>query len=108
MLDVPAALAGRRYATDVDLVIELTDELVPANAGRWRLRGSSTGATCVSTVDEPDLSCDVRALGAAYLGGTGFAALAATGQVIEHRPGALVLADTAFRWYQAPTSMEAF
>ena len=38
VLDVPAALAARRYATDVNLVIEVTDELVPANAGRWRLQ----------------------------------------------------------------------
>ncbi len=108
VLDVPAALAARRYATDVDLVIEVTDDMVPANAGRWRLRGFATDATCISTVDEPDLSCDVRALGATYLGGAGFATLAATGQMAEHRPGALVAADTAFRWHRAPTSIEAF
>jgi predicted acetyltransferase len=108
MLDVPAALAARRYATNVDLVIEVTDDMVPDNAGRWRLRGSETGATCTSTVDEPDLRCDVRALGAAYLGGAGFTTLAATGQVSEGRAGALIRADTAFRWHRAPTSIEAF
>jgi predicted acetyltransferase len=108
VLDVPAALAGRRYAAEFDLVIEVTDDLVPTNAGRWRLRGSPGAASCFSTVDGPDLSCDVRALGTVYLGGTGFTTLAATGQVIEHRSGALAEADAAFRWHQSPSSMEVF
>jgi hypothetical protein len=59
-------------------------------------------------MDEPDLSCDVRALGAAYLGGTALATLAATGQVIEHRPGAIARTDAAMRWYPAPSSQEVF
>jgi predicted acetyltransferase len=108
VLDVPAALAARRYATDVDLVIDVTDELVPANAGRWRLQGSPSSASCSSTVDDPDFTCDIRALGAVYLGGAGFSTLAATGQVLEHRSGALTEADSAFRWHQAPSSMEVF
>jgi predicted acetyltransferase len=108
VLDVPAALAARRYATEVDLVIDVTDELVPANAGRWRLSGSPTAATCSSTVDAADLSCDVRALGAVYLGGAGFTTLAATGQITEHRQRALAKADAALRWHQAPSSMEVF
>ena len=52
VVDVPAALAARRYAADVDLVVEVTDELIPANAGRWRLIGGPDGARCESTVDE--------------------------------------------------------
>jgi predicted acetyltransferase len=108
VLDVPAALAARRYAVDVDVVIQVTDTALPSNSGRWRLVGSPTGATCVSTMDEPDLSCDVRALGAAYLGGTALATLAATGQVIEHRPGAIARTDAAMRWYPAPSSQEVF
>ena len=73
-------------------MLEVTDEQVPANAGRWRLRGSPTDASCSSTVDEPDLSCDIRAVGAAYLGGAPLSSLAATGQITEHRPGALARA----------------
>jgi predicted acetyltransferase len=108
VLDLPAALAARRYATDVDLVLDITDEMVPENTGRWRLRGSPTAATCSSTVDEPDLSCDIRGIGAVYLGGAGFTTLAGTGQVIEHRGGAMAEADTAFRWHVAPSSFEVF
>ena len=108
VLDVPAAFAARRYATDIDLVLEVTDAAIAANAGRWRLTGSPTGATCVATGDEPDLTCDVRALGAVYLGGTALATLAGTGQVIEHTPGALARADAALRWHPGPSSQEVF
>src|SRR5262249_58898992 len=103
-----AALSARRYAADVDVVIEVSDDWVPENAGRWRLTGSPAGATCTSTVDEPDLACDVRALGAAYLGGTSLHSLAATGQVRELTPGALARASVAFGWLRAPTSIEVF
>ena len=37
LLDVPAALAGRRYAAPVDVVLDVHDARLPANAGRWRL-----------------------------------------------------------------------
>jgi predicted acetyltransferase len=108
ILDVPGALAARRYAAEIDLVIDVTDELIPENTGRWRLSGSLDGARCESTVDPADLSCDIQSLGAAYLGGTPLASLAATGLVREHRPGALAAAATAFGWYQTPSSIEVF
>jgi predicted acetyltransferase len=108
ILDVPAALSARRYLSDVDVVLEVTDQRVPANAGRWRLHGSPRAATCTSTVDEPDLVLDIRALGAAYLGGTSLASLAASGQVTERAPGTLGPVSAAFGWYREPSSMEVF
>jgi predicted acetyltransferase len=108
LLDMPAALSARRYATDIDVVLEVTDEMLPDNAGRWRLRGGPDGATCDSTVDEPDVSCDVRALGAVYLGGTSLSTLAATGQVAEHTVGSMARADAGLRWPTAPSSTEVF
>jgi predicted acetyltransferase len=82
--------------------------MVATNAGRWRLRGSPMSATCRSTVDDADISCDVRALGAAYLGAAPLVALAATGQVSEHTPGALERASAAFAWHRAASSIEVF
>jgi predicted acetyltransferase len=108
VLDVPAALAARRYQTEIDAVIEVTDPLVQTNTGRWRLRGSPTSASCESTVDDADISCDVRALGTAYLGGSPLLALAASGQVTEHTPSALERASVAFGWYRAASSIEVF
>jgi predicted acetyltransferase len=108
VVSVPAALAARRYPTAVDLVLEVADDLIPANAGRWRLIGGPDGARCESTVDGADLACDVRALGAAYLGGTPLTALATAGLVREHRPGALAEATTALGWHRPPSVLELF
>ncbi|MEH0983284.1 GNAT family N-acetyltransferase [Micromonospora sp. CPCC 205556] len=108
LVDVPAALAARRYATAVDVVVEVTDPLLPENTGRWRLTGGPDGATCVRTDDPAGLACDVRCLGELYLGGAGLGALAAAGRVHELRPGALAAAGPAFGWHRAPAPMEIF
>lgn len=102
LLDVPAALAARRYATDVDVVLEVRDELVPANARRWRLEGGEDGAVVTPVDRSPDLVLDVRELGAAYLGGPSLASLAAAGLVSAERPAALTRAATAFGWPVPP------
>ncbi|HEY0696829.1 MAG TPA: GNAT family N-acetyltransferase [Micromonospora sp.] len=108
IVDVPAALAARRYATGVDVVFEVTDDLLPANAGRWRLTGDAAGARCDRTGQPADLACDVRDLAAVYLGGPGLGALTAAGRVRELRPGAAVRAGAAFGWHRAPVSQEIF
>ncbi|MFJ8581395.1 GNAT family N-acetyltransferase [Micromonospora sp. NPDC093277] len=108
IVDVPAALAARRYAADVDVIIDVTDELLPENTGRWRLAGGPSGATCGATTAPAQLACDVRALGDLYLGGAGLGALAAAGRVRELVPGALAAAGPAFGWHRAPAPMEVF
>jgi predicted acetyltransferase len=108
LTDVGAALAGRRYAAPVDVVIEVTDALLPENAGRWRLTGDLDGAACAPTTAPADLACDVRELGAAYLGGTSLGHLAAAGRLRELRPGALLAAGAAFGWHRAPSAIEVF
>ena len=104
LLDVPAALAARQYAAPVDVVLEVSDALLPANAGRWRVRTGPAGdpAEVRATSDPADLTLDVRELGAAYLGGRSLAGLSRAGLVVEHRPGALLTASTAFGWPVAP------
>ncbi|SFP42702.1 Predicted acetyltransferase [Amycolatopsis arida] len=108
LVDLPAALSARRYSAPLDLVIEVTDSILPENAGRWRLTADDNDTTCVRTAGEPDLVCDVADLGAAYLGGTSLASLAAAGQVRERRPGALAAASTAFGWPVAPSALGLF
>jgi predicted acetyltransferase len=98
LVDVPGALVRRTYAAEVDVVVELTDRHCPWNTGRWRLAAGPGGATCEATTDAADLSCDVRDLGAAYLGGTSLATRAAAGWVSEQTPGALAAATVAFSW----------
>jgi predicted acetyltransferase len=108
VLDVPAALAARRYAAPVDVVIEVSDGIIDANNGRFRLIGSPTAATCTPTTDPADLSCTVGALGAAYLGDASLAQLAGAGTVHESRPGTLAAAATAFGWHRRPGAVEPF
>lgn len=100
IVDVPAALAARRYLLD-DLVIEVNDPLLPANTGRFRLDGTRTA-------DPADIALDAATLGTLYLGGGSVGALTAAGRVTELRPGAIARADVAFRWHQAPVGIEMF
>lgn len=102
IVDVPAALAARRYAHDVNLVIGVRDGLCPWNDGVWQLKGGPDGAACQPTSAPADLELDVRDLGAVYLGGETFAALAASGLVRERRAGSLHEAATGFAWPVAP------
>lgn len=108
VVDVPAALASRRYAVDVDVVLDVTDALLPQNTGRWRLTGGPGGATCTATDDPADLACTTLELGSAYLGGPSLTSLAAAGRMRELTPGALAAASAAFGWYRLPAAIEVF
>jgi predicted acetyltransferase len=108
IVDLPRALAGRGYSCPVDVVLEVRDEIVPANAGRWRLSttteapGGGLAASCVPASSPADLALDVSQLGAAYLGGTRLGALVGSGLVTELRPGATRQLSAALTWDPAP------
>src|SRR6185369_11464910 len=69
LVDVGAALSGRAYPEDGELVLEVRDELCPWNERRWRL----AGGVAEPTEAPADLALDVATLGAAYLGGMSLA-----------------------------------
>jgi predicted acetyltransferase len=92
LVDVAEALRLRSYAGDGSVVLDVRDELMPDNAGRYRV-----GAMVERTDDEPDLALDVADLASAYLGTFGFERLASAGRVEELRPGALAAASALFR-----------
>jgi predicted acetyltransferase len=112
LLDVGTALAQRRYACPVDVVIEVADGLCPQNEGRWRLTAAAAtaaaaapagfGATCERTTAPADVVMPVRALGAAYLGGTRLGTMAGAGLVTEATAGSLAALSTAMSWEPAP------
>ena len=105
LVDVGAALAGRRYQSDVEVVLDVTDAVLQQNAGRWLVRAAAFGEPEVTRTDRAaDLALDVRELGAAYLGGVSLIELAAAGQVTEFTPGSLVPASLAFGWHRAPVA----
>jgi predicted acetyltransferase len=108
LVDVSRALAQRHYASPVDVVIEVADELCPHNAGRWRLAAQASAApggfraTCEPTTAPADMTLPVWALGAAYLGGTRLSAIASAGLAAEATPGSLAALSTAMSWEPAP------
>jgi predicted acetyltransferase len=106
--DVAAAMSARRYAAEVDLVLEVTDTVLPENAGRYRLVGDREKAQCTPTTDPADLTLDIAALSALYLGGNSAGALGAAGLIQAGSPGALARADAALRWERAPQGVDMF
>jgi predicted acetyltransferase len=110
IIDIATALAQRHYAREVDVVIEVTDGLLPANAGRWHLQAGpgGTGASCERTSAPADVALPVASLGAAYLGGTRLGTLARAGLVTEVRPRTLATLSTAMSWDPVPWSPMIF
>jgi predicted acetyltransferase len=104
LVDVGAALSARSYATEDALVLELADEFLPANAGRWRIAGGAAEPTD----DEPDLALDVQELASLYLGSFGASELVRAGLVRELREGAASRADALFATPRKPWTPEIF
>jgi predicted acetyltransferase len=102
MLDVAGALGARSYAADGRLAVEVHDAFVPDNDGTWELAVADGTAIVTRTSSAPDLSCDAKALGSLYLGGTTWDELARAGAVRERRDGALARADAMFASQPAP------
>jgi predicted acetyltransferase len=104
VLDVKAALSARSYQAQGSLVIEITDEFCPWNAGRWKI-----GSDRVERTDEaPGLRCDITALGSVYLSGFTWTQLARALRVTELVSGAIALADTIFQTPRSPWCPEIF
>ncbi len=106
VVDLPAALLQRRYAAQLDVVIEVSDDLLTENSGRWRLQAGGPSepaeASCQRTSAPADIALPIQALGALYLGGTRLGALAGAGQVSELRHGAVAALSTGMSWDPAP------
>lgn len=106
IVDVPSALAARRYGAEGSIVIEVDDAFCPWNTGRYRL---DAGASSVTRTEEPcDLRVSAEALGSAYLGGFSFSRLAEVGGVEARTEGALERADWMFVAPRLPYCPEIF
>jgi predicted acetyltransferase len=108
LLDLPVALAARRYSIEGRLVLQVSDHMRPANDGRFALDAGPDGAACQPTREEPDLVLGVDALGAAYLGGHRLWTMAAAGRVDERTPGAVERADLMFSSTPPPWTTTSF
>ncbi|HUQ38929.1 MAG TPA: GNAT family N-acetyltransferase [Acidimicrobiales bacterium] len=102
LVDVPGALAARRYSVDGDLVLEVNDEFCDWNTGRYLLSGGPDGATCKATKKKADIAIDAVDLGSIFLGGVKPSRLARTGRGQELTKGALERADAMFVTDETP------
>ena len=108
LVDLLAALAGRRYAAKGKVILEVKDSFCPWNEGRYQLDGGPEGADCRPSDAEPDLVLSATDLGAVYLGGVRFDTLRQAGRVIENAPGAVRRADALFTWDPPPWCPDMF
>jgi predicted acetyltransferase len=104
LVDVEAALNARTYKPGNPVTVEVADELCQWNAGVWAL--GPEGAA--RSTGEPELRCDISALGSVYLGGFTFGELARAGRVEGLVDGALDRADALFRADRYPWCPEIF
>jgi predicted acetyltransferase len=103
LLDVPAALAARRYAVPGELVLEVIDEDVSRLAsGRYRLTADGAEARCAPDSAAADVEITQQALASIYLGGFRLSELTLAGAARERIPGALAQLDLMFSTARAP------
>lgn len=103
LVDLDAALRARSYKPGASVVVEVTDELCPWNAGRYRV-GEDAGRT----EDSADLALDTADLATAYLGAFDFQRLAYSGRAEELVGGAAEAATVLFRTDLPPHCPEVF
>jgi len=108
IVDVPAALAARSYARDLDLVIEVVDAFLPEAGGRFRLQGGVDGAEVTRTEHSPDVTLTARQLAGIYLGATAATQFARAGLLLGAKPGAVELISAGFISDPAPYSPDFF
>ena len=110
IVDLPKALANRRYGADLDVVVQVSDPLLEHNDGTYRIQAEAGESARVTKAGRrrPDVSVGIRELGSIYLGGTSLTALHRAGLVTERTPGAVAAMTMAFDWPQRPYCPDDF
>jgi predicted acetyltransferase len=109
LLDVPAALSARRYASTDRLVLDVIDNDGGWAQGRISLDGGPEHADCTPAPhDSPDLTLSQRALASIYLGGCTVRSQQLADLVDEHTAGSAARLDAMFRTAQAPWNATPF
>ncbi|MDH3260044.1 MAG: GNAT family N-acetyltransferase [Acidimicrobiia bacterium] len=101
LLDIPASLAGRRYASEGQLVFEVVDSFLPDVGGVFELEGGPDGAACRRSTATPELKLDVAGLSSRYLGDGSFRLLHEAGR-LTGEVEAVRRADQMFGWDRLP------
>jgi predicted acetyltransferase len=104
LIDLPAALTGRGYDVTDRLVLEVGDDQLPSNAGRWSLEVGPDDATCQRTDDPPDVVLPTGHLATLSLGGFSATRLADAGHLPGTDPSVIRRLDRLFAVARAPWS----
>ena len=103
IIDLPGALQARKLAGALDVVVEVSDSLVPSNSGRWRIAGKPWEHPEVVATDRPaDVAVDIRELSAVYLGGASLLQSLHAGLGTIHNARAAAALAVALSWPIAP------
>ncbi|MCC7078512.1 MAG: GNAT family N-acetyltransferase [Acidimicrobiia bacterium] len=97
VVDLPAALSARCYPLEGDLVLEVHDDLLARNAGRWHVECSPEGADVTRTDAKAEIVTDTSALATFVLGAGQAAPLRATGRLAGD-PAAVARLQALFSW----------
>jgi predicted acetyltransferase len=115
ILDVPKALAARRYRRAGRVVLDLMAPSVDEGAtdpalGRWVLEADTTGAECrrARPGEDADVLMEVTDLGSLYLGGFAASLLAGAGRIEEFTPGSVEALDSLFGTWPSPLTGTGF
>jgi predicted acetyltransferase len=108
LVDLPAALSGRSYASTGRLTLDVRDAFCPWNDGRWTLETDGSEASCTRTRGSADLVLDQTDLAMLYLGGTTACRLVQAGRVEQPEPGAAGRLDALLRTSVIPWTSEVF
>lgn len=102
IVDLPRALAARRYAAPLDLTIRIDDPL-DFTSGVWRVRVDGEGVATVEPGDgEPDATLGIAALSSMYAGGVRAGTLRGAGR-LSASPAITETLDRAFAAFPAPS-----
>ncbi|MBA2725258.1 MAG: sterol carrier protein domain-containing protein, partial [Actinobacteria bacterium] len=107
-LDVPGALEARSYLGSGTIILELEDEMLAQNHGRWRIEASDGRASVEKTSESADARLHIKDLAATYLGAFSLCDLVAAGRATELRSGAAEDFDNMFRTLVSPYCPEIF
>ncbi|HEV3232730.1 MAG TPA: GNAT family N-acetyltransferase [Candidatus Dormibacteraeota bacterium] len=98
LLDVPGALAGRRYRGAGAIRIGVEDAFRPEVAGVYELEVAGGGGACRRVDAEPDVSTSIEGLSALYLGSVSPLRLLAAGRLAERRAGDALRLHDLLAW----------
>ncbi|MHC5262862.1 GNAT family N-acetyltransferase [Streptomyces sp. UC4497] len=107
ILDVVRAMEARSYDTSGEIAFEVLDPAGLAG-GRFTLTAASGGAVCSPDAASPQLTVEVRELGAMWLGGESAVRLAALGRIVEHEEGAAAGFGALLRTSRRPWCPDVF